>query len=254
MKHFALDLVPAFCAFCFVKSTRTAFSSYSDLARLQSRDHQQIKPDLSWGRCGRTALANDCAPFVDWLSYCESLGPSVDSMRLWVNRQKTLSRQKRRRRCQWEVVGEPLQNPQALDAGLGWAAKPLQTSVRQSISVSLGLAQGTNTSTHNPNFGPPTLPPTSTQKPRQWGFSKGGFCRVHCHGQGNKKYPRILGPAVHLALRAPKPREAYILQKPHSKNPLFLVPDLLNPFLHIYPKEKRIYKIMGLLALLLFCW
>ena len=32
------------------------------------------------------------------------------------------------------------------------------------------------------------------------GFSKGSFCRVQCHGQGNKKHPRIVAPAVHLAL------------------------------------------------------
>ena len=44
----------------------------------------------------------------------------------------------------------------------------------------------------------------------------------------NKKYLRILAPAVHLALRAPQPREAYILQKPPSKIPLFLVPDVMS--------------------------
>ena len=38
------------------------------------------------------------------------------------------------------------------------------------------------------------------QEPRKGGFSKGGFCRVQCHAQGSKKYPSILGPAVHLAL------------------------------------------------------
>ena len=46
------------------------------------------------------------------------------------------------------------------------------------------------------------------QEPRKGGFRKGGFCRVQCHGQGNKKYRRTLAPAVHLALRAPQPREA----------------------------------------------
>ena len=55
------------------------------------------------------------------------------------------------------------------------------------------------------------------QEPRKGGFSKGGFCRVQCHGQGNKKYPRTLAPAGHLALRAPQPREAYVLQKPLKK-------------------------------------
>ena len=56
------------------------------------------------------------------------------------------------------------------------------------------------------------------------GFSKGGYCRVECHAQGNKKCPMILGLAVHLALRAPQPREAYTLQKKPSKTPPFLVP------------------------------
>ena len=57
------------------------------------------------------------------------------------------------------------------------------------------------------------------------GFSKGGFCRVRCHSQGNKRYPSILGPTAHLALRAPLPREAYIFAKPPSKKPLSLVPE-----------------------------
>ena len=68
------------------------------------------------------------------------------------------------------------------------------------------------------------------QEPRKGGFSKGGFCRVECHAQGNKEYPRTLGPAVHLALRAPQPRKAYILQKPPSKNPLFLVSENRRAF------------------------
>ena len=37
-------------------------------------------------------------------------------------------------------------------------------------------------------------------------LAKGGFFRIQRHAQGHKKYPRILGPAVHLALRAPQPR------------------------------------------------
>ena len=53
-----------------------------------------------------------------------------------------------------------------------------------------------------------------SQEPRKGGFSKwGGFCRVRCRGQGNKKYPSILGPAVHLAVRAPQLREACIFAK-----------------------------------------
>ena len=63
------------------------------------------------------------------------------------------------------------------------------------------------------------------QEPKKGGFSKGGFCRVQRHFEGNKKGPRTLAPAVHLALRASQPREAYILQKPPSKNPLFLFPE-----------------------------
>ena len=63
------------------------------------------------------------------------------------------------------------------------------------------------------------------QEPRKGGFSKGVFCRVQCHAQGNKKYPRILGPAVHLALRALQPREVYISAKTPFKNPLLLVPE-----------------------------
>ena len=35
-----------------------------------------------------------------------------------------------------------------------------------------------------------------------------------------QKKLRILGTAVHLALRAPQPREVYIFAKPPSKNPL----------------------------------
>ena len=64
------------------------------------------------------------------------------------------------------------------------------------------------------------------QEPRKGGFSKGGFCAVQRHSQGNKKYPRIFDPAVRLALRAPQPRKAYLLQKPPSKNPFFLVPEV----------------------------
>ena len=41
-----------------------------------------------------------------------------------------------------------------------------------------------------------------------------------------RNYPRILDPAVHLALGTPQPREAYILAKtPFLKNPLFMVPE-----------------------------
>ena len=69
-----------------------------------------------------------------------------------------------------------------------------------------------------------------TQEPRKGGFSKGVFCRAKCHAEG-KTYSRILGPAVHLALSAPQPREAYILQKHPSKTPLFLVPEFVDAIL-----------------------
>ena len=58
---------------------------------------------------------------------------------------------------------------------------------------------------------------TLNQEWRRGAFSKGGFCRVQCHSQGNKK---SLGPAVHVALRAPQPREECILaKKPPLKTP-----------------------------------
>ena len=66
-----------------------------------------------------------------------------------------------------------------------------------------------------------------SQEPIKGGFSKGGFCRVQCHAEGNKKYPSKLGPPVHLALEDSQPREAHIEQKPPSKTLLFLVPDCL---------------------------
>ena len=66
-------------------------------------------------------------------------------------------------------------------------------------------------------------------EPRKGGFSKGGFCRTQCHTPGNKKYPRILGPAVHLALKIGTAKEAYLLQKPPSRNPLFFIPESLIP-------------------------
>ena len=58
---------------------------------------------------------------------------------------------------------------------------------------------------------------------RKGGFGKGGFCGVECHAQGNKKYPRTIGPSVHVALRVPRPREAYILQKALTPPPPLLV-------------------------------
>ena len=51
------------------------------------------------------------------------------------------------------------------------------------------------------------------QDPGKEGFSKGGFSVESSVA------------AKETTLRAPQPREAYILQKNLSKNPLFLVPD-----------------------------
>ena len=58
---------------------------------------------------------------------------------------------------------------------------------------------------------------TLFQEPRKGGFSKGGFCRVQCHAQGNKKYARILGPAVCLALRATAKKGVYFCKPPSEK-------------------------------------
>ena len=42
------------------------------------------------------------------------------------------------------------------------------------------------------------------QEPRKTGFSKGGFCRVQCRGQGNRKYPRDF---LEEGKRPPPPRQ-----------------------------------------------
>ena len=51
---------------------------------------------------------------------------------------------------------------------------------------------------------------STIQEPRKGGFSKGGFCTIKRHSQQSKEDPRILDAAVHLASRAPQPREAYM--------------------------------------------
>ena len=56
-------------------------------------------------------------------------------------------------------------------------------------------------------------------------LAKGVSVESSVTAKETKKHPRILAPAVHLALRASQPREAYIFQKPPSKNPLLVVPD-----------------------------
>ena len=77
---------------------------------------------------------------------------------------------------------------------------------------------------------------TLVQEPRKGGFGKGRFCRVQCRTQGDKKYPSMLGPAVHLALRAPHPREARIFAQtlPLQKNSLFFEAILVIQLQWIY--------------------
>ena len=71
------------------------------------------------------------------------------------------------------------------------------------------------------------------QEQRKGGFSQWGFCRIQCHAQDSNNYPRVLGPAVHVALRAPQPREAYILlTKTSFQNPL------------LFPKDPAVLKIV----------
>ena len=55
--------------------------------------------------------------------------------------------------------------------------------------------------------------------------------------QGNKKYPRILGPGVHLALRVPQPREAYILQKKNPRPVYGTLPTLPQPLSNPPPSQ-----------------
>ena len=47
------------------------------------------------------------------------------------------------------------------------------------------------------------------------GFEQRGFLQSRVSRPGGQKIPRILGPAARLSLRAPQPREAYILAKTH---------------------------------------
>ena len=53
------------------------------------------------------------------------------------------------------------------------------------------------------------------QEPREGHFSKGGFCKFQCHVQESRKIPKdiVLGPAVHLALSMPQPRDTAFLRK-----------------------------------------
>ena len=96
-------------------------------------------------------------------------------------------------------------------------AAPLKTG---SCQQNGGCMNGVTAHTIAPLVAPYcAIPRDYLHEPRKGGFSKGGFCRVQGHAQGNKKYPKVLGAAVHLALTASRPREA-------SKKPLFLVPDI----------------------------
>ena len=84
------------------------------------------------------------------------------------------------------------------------------------------------------------------QEPRKGRFSKEGFCRVQCHAEGNRKYPRISGPALQLELGAPQPRETYILAKtPLLKPPLPLVPELFENVLDTSDLQKDSHYFRG---------
>ena len=85
---------------------------------------------------------------------------------------------------------------------------------------------------------------TSIRKQEKGGFSKGGFCRIQCHAQESKEKPRTQDPAVHLALTAPRSREACSFAKnPPSKSPLSLVPESNVLFLAGEPgRRKRILR------------
>ena len=52
------------------------------------------------------------------------------------------------------------------------------------------------------------------QEPRKGVLAKGVFCRIQHHTRENKQYPKTFSRVADLAPRAPRPREAYILQTP----------------------------------------
>ena len=55
---------------------------------------------------------------------------------------------------------------------------------------------------------------------KKGGFSKGSFCRVQCHAEGNKKYSRDIGPSSTFGTQsATAKRGVYVLQKPFLKKP-----------------------------------
>ena len=62
------------------------------------------------------------------------------------------------------------------------------------------------------------------QELRKGDFSKGGFCRVQCHAEGNKKYSRDIGPSSTFGIQsATATRECiFLFTKTPFKNPLFL--------------------------------
>ena len=65
------------------------------------------------------------------------------------------------------------------------------------------------------------------QEPRKGGFSKGGFCRIQCHAQGNKRIPKdIGGPSSTFGTQsATAKRGVHSYKNPPSKKPLFLASD-----------------------------
>ena len=80
-------------------------------------------------------------------------------------------------------------------------------------------------------------------------LSNGAFGRVQCHAQGNRKYARIMVPAVHLAFRAPQPREAYTFAKSNLLKTPFSCFLIYHPFQNHYTHKITIFELFGGLQL-----
>ena len=68
---------------------------------------------------------------------------------------------------------------------------------------------------------------TKNQEPRKGGFSKGGFCRVQCHAQGDKNYPGGIGPSSTVGTQSATAKSGVHF----CKNPLLKTP--LTCFLNV---------------------
>ena len=77
--------------------------------------------------------------------------------------------------------------------------------------------------TENPSCTGFTVPGKSRTKKR--GFSKGGFCRVQCHGQETKSTQGYWAQQYIWHSERHSQERRIFLQKPPSKKPLFLVPE-----------------------------